>query len=515
MISSLLLSLITFRILYSMTINEEDRGRHTIALTSDHVGVIEAFFKVKVIFSEEIHISFEHKSCGLRRLCNNILVHYGPIPKVRECLVQPPLLPERPTKVFNGTFEVDQMLNFVNECTESFRIIDGSISYLGTFLHRLTKSQYRVARNEECAIEDATMLNFTSLLNQYILPQRPVVIRGLGVPFENPLSVLESFYYQEVGVKLSTSESFEGIEAIDEWGGINAQYIPPDILRQLQSPDKVVVRAAHKDMRLGEFMQLLHRNQRGSLHQSLNTSMLPGNCPFSAYVEYLDLSYHLYELQQKLLERFDAWNNSLPFPIPLLEGKPYMWLGDGRTVGRLHFDPFDNILVQLEGSKTFYLVDPSDNVGMLEGHMREAQLVLDSDASQPDCPAIKRGPLLESTSMVHSPVPLHFEHDSEVKAADSPVVLRCTVRRGDIIFVPSFWWHEVASSPGSPGVACKGASWGESCALPHPQINLAVNIWFEPVFKKEFPCKRCRKRFNFKYVPVLQELLSAGFLGID
>jgi hypothetical protein len=35
-------------------------------------------------------------------------------------------------------------------------------------------------------------------------------------------------------------------------------------------------------------------------------------------------------------------------------GKPHLWLGNGRTVGKLHFDPFDNILVQLEGMTIFF-----------------------------------------------------------------------------------------------------------------------------------------------------------------
>ena len=31
----------------------------------------------------------------------------------------------------------------------------------------------------------------------------------------------------------------------------------------------------------------------------------------------------------------------------MLGGRSFLWLGDGRTVGKLHFDPFDNILVQV------------------------------------------------------------------------------------------------------------------------------------------------------------------------
>lgn len=57
---------------------------------------------------------------------------------------------------------------------------------------------------------------------------------------------------------------------------------------------------------------------------------------------------------------FEAIKRAVPadafaFSDPLREEQFNVWLGDGRTVGRLHFDEFDNLLTQLSGKKTFLI----------------------------------------------------------------------------------------------------------------------------------------------------------------
>ena len=87
-----------------------------------------------------------------------------------------------------------------------------------------------------------------------------------------------------------------------------------------------------------------------------------------------------------------------------------------------------------------------------------------------------------------------------------------------MLFVPSFWWHEVASSPGPVRhhVTEKGdrspsspAESGQYCdkseADDTVQLNVAVNYWFDPLFLKEYPCATCKKYVNKKYASILLE----------
>ena len=106
-----------------------------------------------------------------------------------------------------------------------------------------------------------------------------------------------------------------------------------------------------------------------------------------------------------------------------------MWLSDGHTLGKLHFDPFDNLLcqvstcylsawhgshgavfVKLDGAKTLTLFEPWDNSRLYESHIPEAQFEWDSAAGQ-----LLRRHLLDSTSMVMSPVDIK-QPDLEVFA---------------------------------------------------------------------------------------------------
>lgn len=86
-----------------------------------------------------------------------------------------------------------------------------------------------------------------------------------------------------------------------------------------------------------------------------------------------------------------------------------------------------------------------------------------------------------------------------------------------MIFVPSFWWHEVKSSPGpvrkavgdmditadtvDDGIGnCEEGGDDSNVSAPScVQLNIAVNLWFDPLYLKEFPCASCKKYVNKRY----------------
>ena len=59
------------------------------------------------------------------------------------------------------------------------------------------------------------------------------------------------------------------------------------------------------------------------------------------------------------------------------------------------------------------------------------------------------------------------------------IPLRCRIERGEFLFLPSWWWHEVQSYPEKD-----------------EGINIAVNFWFRPFYEKEYPCQTCPLEFN-------------------
>ncbi len=101
------------------------------------------------------------------------------------------------------------------------------------------------------------------------------------------------------------------------------------------------------------------------------------------------------------------------------------------------------------------MFEPHDNQNLYEAHIPEAVLGYDKRRKR-----FFRHSLLQSTSMVMSPVDILKPDLEKFPNFSKARRLKCTIRPGDILFMPAFWWHEVQSVPDSK-----------------EHRNLAVNFW--------------------------------------
>jgi len=131
----------------------------------------------------------------------------------------------------------------------------------------------------------------------------------------------------------------------------------------------------------------------------------------SFYLEYCSIQSSLPLMMADIGDGFE-WADFLTLEMNNI------WLGNGKTLGKLHFDPFDNLLCQIgkhhhhhhhhhhqglnsmerlaiAGSKELTLYPPYKNEELYEGHIREAHLSFDRNTF-----AFSRSILTESTSMV-------------------------------------------------------------------------------------------------------------------
>jgi len=233
------------------------------------------------------------------------------------------------------------------------------------------------------------------------------------------------------------------------------------------------------------------------------------------------------------------------------------WLGDGQTVGKLHFDPYDNMLVPVQGRKVVLMMPPYNNQRIGEGHLQEGELAVDISAGR-----TTPGRLLESTSMVNSPFDLmarrslppipqerkesdtdkfgrydsssvygmnsfgrpslqsvhaqtlggnaSMEGDSASQdafdAARRDGVYVCVAEPGQAVWLPSFWWHEVISEAGTEIHEHEDGSNADADLA----FSAAVNYWFEPLLTKEFPCSDCDLSLNTKQYYDMLVRFAAG-----
>ena len=141
----------------------------------------------------------------------------------------------------------------------------------------------------------------------------------------------KTFGEKEVNIKLTPSGDYEGVEKADLWENFKTFKIPQEVKRQLQFPDLVTVRPASKDVKFSEFMDLINKTARQGAGERL----------LSAYLEYSSIPAYLPSLEGDLDEP--------KFASRLLQRKHLnIWLSDGHTLGRLHFDQYDNLLCQVD-----------------------------------------------------------------------------------------------------------------------------------------------------------------------
>ena len=102
-----------------------------------------------------------------------------------------------------------------------------------------------------------------------------------------------------------------------------------------------------------------------------------------------------------------------------------IWLGPGNHVEPLHFDLGDGTLVQLKGAKTVTLFPPAATAGLYPFPLAKGPInpwFSQVDIARPD---FRRFPRLRQA--------LKRRLDVRLEA-------------GEVLFIPAFWWHEVAAT---------------------------------------------------------------------
>lgn len=154
-----------------------------------------------------------------------------------------------------------------------------------------------------------------------------------------------------------------------------------------------------------------------------------------------------------------------------------IWIGDERSVTSTHRDPYENLYLVLKGSKTFTLYPPADELTLPTKSVRTGRYnydersqkfstILDEaespDGQPPRIPWVSVDPLRAREELI-------AEHS--VYQYSTP--RRVVVHEGEILYLPSGWYHHVQQEAGT---------WDES-GRRAPCI--AVNYWYDMDYEGE------------------------------
>ncbi|WP_189355413.1 cupin-like domain-containing protein [Undibacterium squillarum] len=162
-------------------------------------------------------------------------------------------------------------------------------------------------------------------------------------------------------------------------------------LRSMTEDQLVSIVTANREQEATRFREV-------SLHQFLNSLHLRHQQDFR-YLKEFPLNALHHELPKALAQhRF----------IPKSGIAGNAWIGSGQTTTGTHFDLFDNLLFQVDGSKAIWLAPPY---------------------------AISR----QQYSRKYD----RFARLATTQLAELPDAVRIEVQRGDLLFIPRRWWHQV------------------------------------------------------------------------
>jgi len=149
--------------------------------------------------------------------------------------------------------------------------------------------------------------------------------------------------------------------------------------------------------------------------------------PQHGYAARLILRDHLPEIEGDVPAMKDHPFRSC-FGLPMQQGT-IMYLGHGLQKTPLHFDSAENILHQIQGTKTFYLFPPGTREILSPSNLSRSTVYSDLD---------------------------FFHSDTFLKL--KPLSLKATLSPGDALYLPVTWFHAVQGGKG---------------------LNMSVHYWFQ------------------------------------
>ncbi len=376
---------------------------------------------------------------------------------------------------------------------------------------------------ERCPTVNVSGMPASQFMRQVLLQHKPVKLVGTGAQLWptsrkwGPEHLLRTVGDSPVHVKVSPGGIFEGSESVFPWlcggssrcPGVNGtEGVPPHIRSKMESPDRVVSRPAVADIPVKRLLQVFRQVQ-----QAREVGTPPEQLP-SLYVEYLSMSSSLHALWQDVRMNTAACGDGEEGTLCRLAAQLQLqhanvWIGDGHTTGKAHFDAFENFLVPISGSKEVFMWPPYNSSRLYEGHMREAHFKFrTTDGHPPDSsddiqawlPVRALHGLAQSTSMVNTPLDVQQPDLQRYPAFKDALphshVCNVHAAAGEVLFLPSYWWHEVLSQPADDMESGEG--------LHH---NLAVNFWYKPLYTRRFPCRHCSWQLDMSYGAAVSDSL--------
>lgn len=297
------------------------------------------------------------------------IVLFRKVTKDRTCLLPSTRKQSMAPAILKGINDLATLVDFVNDGCETYFSTSGGPSIEGLHRNEILRTLFHVknisniqsrkvfppqlpqfceVKDQSCSdmnhmfhpnppkipeCEKIDLPSKNSFFHDYVKISKPVIFKNVLRNWPAFSKWTNSYLREKYGennihIKLTPLGEYEGVEPRNMWENHEKLKIPQSVLNQLAFPDLVVVRPATKNLNFSSFMDIVEKVSNGSIKD------------MSAYLEYSSIPDHLPELEDDILEE-------MLFQGLLKRNHLNIWLSDGRTLGKLHFDQYDNLLCQV------------------------------------------------------------------------------------------------------------------------------------------------------------------------
>eukprot|EP00898_Chlorokybus_atmophyticus_P008024 jgi/Chlat1/8222/Chrsp76S00616 len=206
-----------------------------------------------------------------------------------------------------------------------------------------------------------------------------------------------------------------------------------------------------ENMAFGTFLDLLHRSRADS------SSGVP-------YVQHQNGSF-----TQEFAQLREDVDDSIEWAQAALGCEPdavNMWVGDERAVTSFHKDHYENLYAVVAGEKHFTLLPPTEVHRMYIKDFPAAcyRRQQDGFTVEPETPTrIVPWAQVDPCATITQELKLRYP-----RYYDGPAALQCTVKKGEVLYLPAMWYHHVRQTTGEDGLC------------------IAVNYWYDMRYDAKF-----------------------------
>ena len=143
-----------------------------------------------------------------------------------------------------------------------------------------------------------------------------------------------------------------------------------------------------------------------------------------------------------------------------------IWIGDNKSVTSIHRDPYENLYLVLKGEKTFRLWPPVDELSMPTRMVCTGRYKYSDLYGEPafDVETDDGGEMIPWVDF--DPLAAQWNTDAALYGSLLENMHQITVKEGQILFLPSGWYHHVTQECGE---------WDDGSRAP----CIAVNYWYD------------------------------------